>query len=155
MARQANPFVCRFHHSTHDPNGTGGISMRRLCSVILLATLGTAGSAAAGGDVCLFDEDNNIVFHLQKPKLPKSIGTSTAVVGTAQTSGAPAASPVAGAITRVGESDLILGLTRYGPFCLITSSVDSSLAGSFGYDCNLDGANDEISTVSLVECGSP
>jgi hypothetical protein len=120
--------------------------------VTLLVTLALP-SAAAAGDVCLWDGANEIFYALKNLKVPKKNGGAVPVAGHAVSAVSPFAAPVSGTLIRDPfEGTLTLGLTRYSDRCILTASLDETLNGSMGYDCNLDDVNDATVSVDRVDC---
>jgi hypothetical protein len=125
--------------------------MRSLWLAVILAAL--AGATAASAEVCLFDEDNDTFYRFAKLKLPKNLLDAAPLTGVAIVDGIPVPLPVTGAVTRQDDDSWIVGLTRHGVSCLVAGELGANLAGSFGYDCNLDGATDgDAAPIVTGEC---
>jgi hypothetical protein len=116
-----------------------------------LLVLALAAPAWAGGEVCLADASNGIVYRFNNLKLPKKLLASAPLNGVAL-SAVPAPLPLSGTVTPVDADTFVLGFMRFGSPCMIAGSLESDLSGSFSYDCNLDGVIDETADVEAVDC---
>jgi hypothetical protein len=110
-------------------------------------------AAAAAGDVCLWDDANEVFYTLKNLKVPKKNGDAVPVAGHALSAVSAFAAPVGGALIRDPfEGTLTLGITRYADRCIGTAALDDDLNGTIGYDCNLDDVNDGTVTLERVDC---
>jgi hypothetical protein len=125
--------------------------MRTLSTAVLLSILSTA-AAAAAGDLCMFDTDNEVFYRFVKLKEPKGPTTALPLAGVAEIDGVALPLPVSGTVTRQGDA-LVLGFTRYGVFCVVSGTLElESGDGVLSYDCNLDGVVDETVGIETVSC---
>jgi hypothetical protein len=124
----------------------------RYLAIALLASILCPSSAAfAGGDVCLLDDANDMIFVLTNPRIPKRSGTALPVSGLGLTPGG-FTWPLSGTLIRDFDGDLLLGLTRHFDRCLLGFTLDAALNGTVNYDCNLDNSNDMTSAVAAFPC---
>jgi hypothetical protein len=124
--------------------------VRRVCLAAFLAVLSL--STAASAEVCLGDEDNDVVYFFAKLKLPKKFGATAPVEGLAVGGGAATPFPVVGAVTRVDENAWVIGFMRHGLTCSVTGILNEGLSGSLDYDCNFNETVDETVPVEPIDC---
>lgn len=119
---------------------------------VWLCILGFSTPAAAGGDMCWFDNTNVALYRFENLKIPKKPGDVVTLAGQATTQISVTALPLYGTLLRdESTGSLVLGFTRTFQTCLIGAVLDpDDLDGTISYDCNLDGANDGSVALSFV-----
>jgi hypothetical protein len=106
---------------------------RLVCS--LIALLGFASPALAGGKVCLLHGASTLV--LTKPKLPKA-GASSPLHGFLDVPGVP---PLTGTLARNGAGTLVAGFTYVqsdATTCFGRVALDDDLSGTGSLRCTND-----------------
>jgi hypothetical protein len=110
-------------------------------------------AAASARSVCLNDAAAEFVYVFPKLKVPKKRDTVSAVSGLAYSPVSVTALPFSGTLLRDGNSQqLLLGITRFFPVCVVQAKLQDDLSGTVEYDCNLDGTSEVSSSLAVVEC---
>jgi hypothetical protein len=126
--------------------------MRRLFLVAFLVTLGFATAAAAGGDVCLHDDDDAVVYRFTRLKLPKASDVAVPVAGVWYNVGNPNASLLQGAVAHTDDLIWTIGFTRYGTPCVVDALLGPSFDGTLYFDCDFDGSHEVNRAVQRIDC---
>jgi hypothetical protein len=126
--------------------------MRSLCIAAFLASLCFATAAAAGGDVCLHDDDAAVVYRFTRLKLPKASNVAVPVAGVWYEFGSPNASLLQGVVAHTDDLIWTIGFTRYGAPCVVNALLGPAFDGTFYFDCDLDGSYEVNREVQRIDC---
>jgi hypothetical protein len=125
-------------------------------AALAIAVLVQPGAALAKS-ICVFDAANSAVYMFSKPKLPKKPGETTTVQAATIYTLLPASKPCGGAITRLTNGSMKVGLTCYGDATIGWqvgwTAADATLVGTahFEYDGDRD-YNDLSVPLSTYDC---